>query len=101
MPPRQGPKSEPKPRARKGGPARVEMDYTDCVDEMRAFVRGGVAGVERLGRVWRSILTAYGVERRLYGSVMARAGVDFRFGALRVIGAADDAPAPLYGDGEA
>ena len=69
----------------KRGPARVEHDYTECVDEMRAFVRGGLPGVQRLGRVWHSILVAYGVERCSYAEVMARAGVDFRFGTLRVI----------------
>ena len=57
---------------------------------MRAFVRGGRPGVEVLSRVWLSILKAYSVDQRFFASVMWCAGVEFRFGGLRVIGHTDD-----------
>ena len=46
--------------------------------------------MEVLSRVWLSILKAYSVDQRFFASVMWCAGVEFRFGGLRVIGHTDD-----------
>ena len=44
---------------------RDQDKFTDCVGEMRAFVRGGRAAMEMLYKVFRNIVTHYGVHKEM------------------------------------
>jgi hypothetical protein len=48
----------------------------ECIAELKAFVRGGEPGLERLHKVYPSIIKHFGVkDRKMYYYVMHMAGV--------------------------
>jgi hypothetical protein len=63
--------------------AELHVSEADCVEEFKAFARGGLYSINLLNRVWPNIMKEYNVDERQLDRLLHRAGLYIRMGKIK------------------
>jgi hypothetical protein len=63
--------------------AVTDINETSCIEEFKAFARGGLYSINLLNRVWPNILKEYEVDERHLDKLLHKAGLYIRMGKIK------------------
>lgn len=72
----------------------TEIKEADCIEEFKAFARGGLYSINLLNRVWPNILKEYNVNERQLDKLLHKAGLYIRMGKIKSLRYTEDPESP-------
>ncbi len=85
-------KNHAKNHAKKDPNAELTLEEEDCVQEFKAFARGGNYSINLLNRVWPSIMQEYCVPEKQLDRLLDKAGLWIKLGRIRSYKHEEDVP---------
>jgi len=81
-----------KNKAQKKAEAELTSEEKDCVQEFKAFARGGNYSINLLNRVWPSIMQEYRVPEKQLDRMLDKAGLWIKLGKIKSYKHEEDVP---------
>jgi hypothetical protein len=72
----------------------INAGEVDCVEEFKAFARGGLYSTNLLNRIWPNILKEYNVEEKQLDKLLHKAGLYIRMGKIKSLRHIEDPESP-------
>lgn len=72
----------------------TESRPDECIQEFKAFARGGLYSINLLNRVWPNILKEYSVHERQLDKLLHEAGLYIRMGKIKSSRCSEDPESP-------
>ena len=72
----------------------INTGDADCIEEFKAFARGGLSSTNLLNRIWPNILKEYNVEEKQIDRLLHKAGLYIRMGKIKSFEHVEDPESP-------
>jgi hypothetical protein len=72
----------------------INTGDADCIEEFKAFARGGLSSTNLLNRIWPNILKEYNVEEKQIDRLLHKAGLYIRMGKIKSFEYVEDPESP-------